>query len=113
MEILIINTVIAIVLTVWALARRCSSATRVFCVSLLLAIPLYLSINWLAGYRAVPPPSREQASKQNDYYHAWRDGVLAMHKCTLERYVPKVLPYLLALGILALIPYKEQEKSQP
>lgn len=113
MKILIINIVIAIGLTGWALAQRRSRAARIFCVILLLAIPLYLTIGWMAGYRAVVQPSREKMELHVSYRDAWFEGVFAMHRCTLERYVPEVLPYLVALGILALIPCQKKEKSQP
>ena len=83
-----------------------------FCVVLLMAIPLYLTVNWLAGYRAVTPPPREKLEEQVVYNDAWREGVFAMHQCTLVRYVPKVLPYLIALGVLALTPLQKKEKSQ-
>jgi hypothetical protein len=110
MEVLIINVVIAVGLTGCALIWR-GQAIRAFCVILLLAIPLYLTVNWMAGYRAVLPPRPEKMNQQVNYYDAWHEGVLAMHGCTFERYVPKVLPYLIALGILALIPCQKKDKS--
>jgi hypothetical protein len=111
MGILIINIVIAAVLTGLALALQRSPAIRAFCVILLLVIPLCLTVNWMARYKVVPPPPPEKITQQVNYYDAWLEGVLAMHGYTLKHYVPKVLPYLIALGILALIPCPEKDKS--
>ncbi len=113
MEIFIINVMIASGLTGIALFRRHRGKSGNICVTLLLVLPLYLTLNWMAGYRALAQPPRDKMEKQVLYRDAWFEGVFAMHSCTFNRYVPKVIPYLVCLGILAFNRKQREIPTKP
>ncbi len=112
MKMFVIHFCIASLIALPAILKRTSKKPRLASVFWLVLIPAILTIQFATAYRQVQRPEKEKWVQEVEYSEGWIDGSITTHEYMLFHCIPSVLPYGLALALLAILPIKENDKPQ-